>query len=294
MRSKAALGLSIVLGVLAVAVMTVYMSQERSSLLQEAAMKDVLVATTDILQNTVLDERLVQQIQVPAKYLQPKALTDPAAARGRVVTVPIARGSQVLGTYLADVGETSLSYEVPRGRRAITIAVSDVTGVGGLIRPGNFVDIVGTFEYGKPVGYQAGRVQYAEERTETLTMMQNVQVVAVEREHARERPVARVQTEALTMGQQEADIEAQQQAREQARTRDIRNVTVLVAPQQVQELILAQQIGTLTLALRSNLDAGQVVDLGRLDPFALLKVQVPVKPKATPTWREIRGTGSIF
>jgi pilus assembly protein CpaB len=292
MRSKAALGLSIVLGILAVAVMWVYVKSQETTLLEQSAMKDVLVATTDILQNTVLDEALVQQIQVPTKYLQPKALTDPAAARGRVVTVPIAKGSQILGTYLADVGETSLSYEVPRGRRAITVAVSDITGVGGLVRPGNFVDILGTFEYGKPVGYQNGRVQYAEERTETLTMMQNVQVVAVEREHARERPAPRRQTEALTMGQQEAAAEAQTQARDQARTRDTRNVTVIVAPQQVQELVLAQQIGTLTLALRSNLDAGQVVDLGRLDPFGLLKVQIPVKPRSAPSWREIRGTGS--
>jgi pilus assembly protein CpaB len=242
----------------------------------------------------VLDERLMQRIQVPAKYLQPKALSDVAAARGRVLSVPVPSGAQILGTYLTDLGETALSYEVPRGRRAITIAVSDVTGVGGLVRPGNFVDVLGTFEYGRPTGYQNGRVTYADERTETMTMMQNVQVVAVEREHARERPTARTQAEALTLGQQEAAIEEEAAAREAERTRSISNVTVIVAPQQVQELVLAQQVGTLTLSLRSNLDAGQVVDLGRLDPLGLLKVQVPVKPRPTPSWREIRGTGSVF
>ena len=136
MRSKAALGLSIVLGVLAVAVMSVYVSRQETTLLEQAEMKDVLVATTDILQNTVLDERLMQRIQVPAKYLQPKALSDVAAARGRVLSVPVPQGAQILGTYLTDLGETALSYEVPRGRRAVTIAVSDVTGVGGLVRPG--------------------------------------------------------------------------------------------------------------------------------------------------------------
>jgi pilus assembly protein CpaB len=295
MRSKAALGLSIVLGVLAVAVMSVYVSRQETALLEQSEMKDVLVATTDILQNTVLDERLVQRIQVPAKYLQPKALSDVAAARGRVLSVPVPQGAQILGTYLTDLGETALSYEVPRGRRAITIAVSDVTGVGGLVRPGNFVDILGTFEYGRPLSTaQNGRVTYADEKTETMTMMQNVQVVAVERQHTRERPPVRTQTEALTMGQQEAAVEEETAARETERTRSISNVTVIVAPQQVQELVLAQQIGTLTLALRSNLDAGQVVDLGRLDPLGLLKVQVPVKPRPTPSWREIRGANSVF
>jgi hypothetical protein len=96
------------------------------------------------------------------------------------------------------------------------------------------------------------------------------------------------------MGQQESALEEEAAAREAERTRSITNVTVIVAPQQVQELVLAQQIGTLTLALRSNLDAGQVVDLGRLDPLGLLKVQIPVKPRPTPTWREIRGAGSVF
>jgi len=289
MRSKAALGLSIVLGVLAVAVMAVYVGRREASLLQESAMKDVLVATTDILQNTVIDERVVQPIQVPTKYLQPKAVSDMLAARGRVATVPIPRGSQVVGTVLADVGETALSFEVPRGRRALTIAVSDVTGVAGLITPGNFVDILGTFEYGKPGAAQNGRTTYTEEKTETLTMMQNVQVVAVERDHARERVAPRLAGEALTMNQQEAQRMAQ--TREQNQRRETRNVTVIVAPQQVQELVLAQHVGTLTLALRSNLDAGNVVDLGRLDPYGLLKVQIPVKPRPTPTWREIRGTG---
>jgi pilus assembly protein CpaB len=292
MRSKAALGLSIVLGVLAVAVMSVYVSRQETTLLQQSSMKDVLVATTDILQNTVLDERLVQQIQVPSKYLQPKALSDVAAARGRVVTVPIPKGSQIVGTELADVGESALAYEVPRGRRAITVAVSDVTGVGGLISPGNFIDILGTFEYGKPVGYQNGRVQYAEERTETLTMMQNVQVVAVEKDHARERTTTISATEAASMSPADQARVVANQQREAQQRHDVRNITVLVAPAQVQELVLAQHVGTLTMALRSNLDAGQVVDLGRLDPLGLLKVQIPVKPRSAPSWREIRGTGA--
>lgn len=292
MRSKAALGLSIVLGILAVAVMSVYVSRQETTLLQQSAMKDVLVATNDILQNTVLDERLVQQIQVPTKYLQPKALSDVAAARGRVATVAIPKGSQIVGTELADVGESALAYEVPRGRRAITIAVSDVTGVGGLISPGNFIDILGTFEYGKPVGYQNGRVQYAEERTETLTMMQNVQVVAVEKDHARERTATISANEAASMSAADQARVVANQQREAQQRHEVRNITVLVAPAQVQELVLAQHVGTLTMALRSNLDAGQVVDLGRLDPLGLLKVQIPVKPRATPSWREIRGTGA--
>ena len=68
------------------------------------------------------------------------------------------------------------------------------------------------------------------------------------------------------------------------------NVTLLVSPEQVQQVVLAQELGRLTLALRSNLDAGQVIDLGSMDQLKLLGVQTPVKPKAArPAWREMRG-----
>jgi pilus assembly protein CpaB len=277
--------LSVVLGVLAVIMMLVYQNRQESSLLQLAEMKDVLVATQDILQNTVIDERLVQQIQVPAKFLQPRAIADTREVVGRIVTVPVPRGAQLLGTFLEDVGSEALAYEVPRSQRAVTIAVDDVTGVAGLLRPGNFVDIIGTFDYGKPAGYQQGRLVYTEEKTETLTLMQNVQVVAVERQHQREQPPPQQATPGLTVGQQAANQQAQ------ARTQAIRNITVLVSPQQVQELVLAQNLGNLTLALRSNLDAGEVTNLGRLDALGLLKVPVPPKPRAQPVWREFRGTG---
>jgi len=285
MRSRAAVVLSVVLGVLAVVMMLFHQNRERSGLLRLAEMKDVLVATQDILQNTVIDERLVQQVQVPALYLQPRAIADTREVVGRIVTVPVPRGAQLLGTFLEDVGSEALAYEVPRSQRAVTIAVDDITGVAGLLRPGNFVDIIGTFDYGKPAGYQQGRLVYSEEKTETLTLMQNVQVVAVERQHQREQPAPQQATPGLTVAPQAANQAAQ------ARTQAIRNITVLVSPAQVQELVLAQNLGSLTLALRSNLDAGEVTNLGRLDALGLLKVPVPPKPRAQPVWREFRGTG---
>lgn len=284
MRGRAALILSVLMGGLAVVMMLVYVNSRESSLLQLSAMKDVLVATQDILANTVVDERMIQRIQVPAKYVQPQALVDPRDLVGRVVAVPVARGGQILGTYLQNAGETALAYEVPRGRRAVTIAVSDVTGVGGLIRPGNFVDIMGTFDYGRPVGVSNGRMQYADERTETRVLMQNTQVVAVGKDHRNDRAA---QTRQATSLAQQAQLDAEAS---RLRQQETRHITVLVGPEQAQQLVLAQEIGTLTLTLRSNLDAGQVVDLGSLDPFGLLKVQVPVKSRPAPVWREIRGT----
>ena len=57
-------------------------------------------------------------------------MTDFNQVRGRVAAAPIPAGAQILGTYLEEDGRMALAYEVPRGRRAVTIGVDQVTGVG--------------------------------------------------------------------------------------------------------------------------------------------------------------------
>jgi pilus assembly protein CpaB len=287
MRSKAALLLSLVLGVVAVVLLFSWASGLRRQLLEESNMVGVLVATVDIPPNTIIDERLVQRIEVPNKYQQPKAMADFNLVRGRVAASPIPAGAQILDTYLEEEGRMALAYDVPRGRRAITIGVDPVTGVGGNVRPGNFVDMFGTFEFGRPTGYQGGQLMYADEKTEVRLMLQNIQVVAIERDIRRGGAPARRYTTEEEMA--EAQTAAADEARA-ARERPVTNVTLLVSPEQVQQVVLAQELGRLTLALRSNLDAGQVIDLGSMDQLKLLGVQTPVKPKAArPAWREMRG-----
>ncbi len=285
MRGKHSVVISIGLGLVALLLMSFYISGEERRLLELSELKDVVVTTRDVLPNTLLDEQLLTIVQLPAKYVQPQAVSDPREIVGRVTVVPIPRDAQVLSTSLEDLARSALAYEVPRGQRAVTVAVSDVTGVGGLIRPGNYIDVMGTFEFGRPVARQGAQIVYEDEKTETRLLLQNVQVVATERQHRRARPVPKTSAEESAESAVESLVEQQQP--------DVRNVTLIVSPRQAQEVILAQEIGTLTMALRSNLDAGQVVDLGTLDPFGLLKVNMPLKPRPRPVWREFRG-GNLF
>jgi pilus assembly protein CpaB len=263
MSGRAKLLLSLMLGLLAVFLVFVYVRGLERQLYEEVDMQNVIVTREDVAAGTAIEERVIQRIAVPRKYRQPQTFPAIEEVAGRVAVVPIPAGSQISGGMLADAGAEALSFEVPRGRRAVAITVTDETGVGGLVRPGNFVDIIGTFEFGRPVGYEQGRIRYADEKTEIRTMMQNVFVVAVNRELRRER----IQAETGA-----APPQSQSQ-------RTLRTVTVLVEPQRVQELILAQEIGDLTLSLRSGLDDTQV-DLPFLDPLGLLKVDIPVKPRA--------------
>jgi pilus assembly protein CpaB len=274
MSGRAKLLLSLVLGLLAVFLVYVYVRGLERQLYEEVDMQYVIVTRAAVAAGTAIDQGVIERVAVPRKYRQPQTFPTIEEVAGRVAVVPIAAGTQVSGSMLADAGAEALSFEVPRGRRAVAITVTDDTGVGGLIRPGNFVDIIGTFEFGRPVGFQNGRMTYADEKTEVRTMLQNVFVVAVNKELRRER----VQSETAASGGT-APL---------SRERTLRTVTLLVEPKVVQELILAQNVGDLTLALRSSLD-DTAVQLPFLDPMGLLNVPIPVKPKprAIQSFRDV-------
>ncbi|MEO7157138.1 MAG: Flp pilus assembly protein CpaB [Vicinamibacterales bacterium] len=283
MRNKGRLIAAVAAGFAAMVLAWLYLSTREASLLSQSEPQGVIVARADIPGNSVIEAGMFELKSVPSAFAQPRAMSKPEDVQGRVATIPIAAGSQILATMLGDESEGALAYEVPSGQRALAIGAADVMGVGGLVRPGNRVDILGTFEFGRPTGIgQNGVITYADERTETRLMMQDLRVIAVDKNHRRRGAPARPVPVTTDADAADAPVPVEQ---------DIRNVTVLVSLRQAQELILAQEIGTLTLALRSNLDAGRVENLTNMDPITLLGIQTPLKRRAQPVWRELRGGG---
>ncbi len=91
--------------------------------------------------------------QVPSKYLQPKSISsikelfDKNSKPKFVTLVPIMENEAILSTKLTIPGkETGLAVVIAQGKRAISIPVADDTSVSGLIKPGNRVDLIATFE----------------------------------------------------------------------------------------------------------------------------------------------------
>ena len=278
MKGRMGLLVSVAAGMFAVIAIWLYVDARESELLQMSALQDVVVTTKDVLANTALDERMIQIVQVPRKFLQPGAIAKAAEVVGRVAAVPMPKGAQVTGMNLLEGGRESLAFNVPRGMRALAIAVSDVTGVGGQLKPGNFVDVVGTFEYGIPSGTAGGQITYSQERTEAITIAQNVQIVSI----GGDAP-AGAQATATGGAAESANAPAE------VGPTAVTSVTLLLTPAQVQELVLAQQIGSLTFSLRSSLDSTPV-ELNRLDENTFLRVPMPLKPRQQPAWREMRGS----
>ena len=133
----------------------------------------VFVASGDILEGTRLDESHVAVQKVPRRFMQPGAIQEPQSLMGMISRVPILKGEQFLGTKLMGLGKKSgLAHQIPEGFRALSVEVDEASGVGVLIRPGNRVDLVGTFEM----------EMLGETQAVTLTLSQNVLVLAVNQE----------------------------------------------------------------------------------------------------------------
>ncbi|HLB58914.1 MAG TPA: Flp pilus assembly protein CpaB, partial [Bdellovibrionota bacterium] len=161
--------ISAILAGVAVLLASLYLRDKEQLLVDQSTAIDVLVAAKDINEMDVIDSEMIRTDKVPKKYLQPGAQTDVKAIEGLITAAPIKQGEQILDTKLLYPGaETGLSRRISNGRRAVTIPVTDVHGVGKLIRPGDRVDILASIDYG---------AQDREER-EVKTIMQDILVLA--------------------------------------------------------------------------------------------------------------------
>ena len=226
MKQRKPLYISIGLGLMALLLAVSYLRKREQELLDLSHPVPVLVATRDILKNSPIEEDMLEMVEVPKQFLQPDALRQPADAVGRLTQSPIRKGEQLVGTKLITYGsDTGLAVKIPAGMRAISISVDEISGVSGLIKPDNYVDLLSTFNFG----------DQDKNNHETFTLFQDVRVLAVSHD--------------LGVGLARSD--KGKKTDEVAPRGSTSTVTLALDPQQVQDLILAEQAGELHLSLRS-------------------------------------------
>lgn len=232
MRGKFLLLIAISLGLTSAFLVHQYLSSLAPMNHQEMA--DVVVASRTIRPNATIARDMLQMRQVPAETVHPDALRTFQEAQGRIVSQEIIGGETVLERRLLPPGRVpSMSFVIPSDQRAVTIAVNEVKGVAGFVKPGDKVDILATFDTERPT---------------TITVLENVMVLAISQNmEADTNPQGRLST----------------------------SVTLALNPQQVERLTLAEEQGSLRLALRppeaSNLASRQGTDVDSLHPLAFAR-----------------------
>ena len=215
------------------------------------ATTEVVVASQTILPNTKLTADMLELQSVPADQVLSGAYTeDVELAVGLPARFPLQKGEQISTTKVgldAIRDEKDLALVLAPGMRGFSVQASEVTAVGGLLLPGNFVDVIGVRsatieEEGQPVAPPVA-----------VTVLQNIQVLSVAQE-AQEPIPSLTTTVPAEDGVVLEEAEVGQGVRAQ-RPEDVerqpgaRSVTLAVTPQQAQLLALLQGSGDVEIWL---------------------------------------------
>ena len=208
----------------------------------------IAVAAVDINLGQRLMPEMVKLAEWPANSVPKGAFADPAKLTGRVLKTSMLAGEPVSESKLAPVGTLGgLSALITEGKRAITVRVNDVIGVAGFALPGNYVDII--VSTAKDPGPEAN----AREQSISKIVLERILVLAV----------------------------AQEVNRDETKPRVVNAVTLEVTPEQAETLDLARSVGTLSLALRNQVDPQSAQTEGATK-LTLLPVAAPVVKPAAP------------
>lgn len=188
-KTLAPLGIAAVLGLAAAFVARNMLAQRPAqSASAETSLRTVVVANTNILPGSEIDpSAMLITAKVSAEMAPEGTFSEAGELQGRVTQAPIYKGQPVMATLLAPKGSAGgLQALVPKGMRAITLAIDEYSGVGGFLTPGCRVDVLSTVQ-GEKGGEMVAR-----------TVVENVLVTAVGQrmtltaEKGQERPSASV------------------------------------------------------------------------------------------------------
>jgi pilus assembly protein CpaB len=210
----------------------------------------IVVAATDINLGQRLAPEMFKLADWPADSVPKNAFTDPQKLGGRVLKTNLLMGEPVSEAKLAPAGTLGgLSALITEGKRAITVRVNDVIGVAGFALPGNYVDIIVSTQKDAPAGTDAHQQNISK------IVLERILVLAV----------------------------AQEVNRDETRPKVVNAVTLEVTPEQAEKLDLARSVGTLSLALRNQVDPQSASTDGATKLTLLPEAPpVPRKPAAKP------------
>jgi pilus assembly protein CpaB len=235
----------------------------------------VIVAVHTLYQGQTIAPEDVKEIPVPPAFVPETVFHNIDDVQGRVPRERIIAGEYVRKERLAATENgLGLNAIIPRGKRAISINITDGSAVSGFLNPGNYVDVLVTLQ---------DTTQKSNAIRKTITLLQAVPLLAVN----------------SRLGSAEDEHEEGQDG-----IRHQPSVTLALTPEEVTRLAHANAEGAITLTLRNDIDVTQQKQnpvhadtlIGRVEkpavPVAPIKKAAP-KPVAKPgegTIEIIKGT----
>jgi pilus assembly protein CpaB len=238
----------IIVGVLAVVIAAVaayslynYLKLQEKKMSEAVATQKIVVATENITIGDTIKDRQLKLADWPKANVPQGAFLSIDQVAGRIVLNSLQAGDPVTESRLVpkEGPANVLTYKIPEGHRAMTVAVDQVAGVAGFINPGNLVDVVLTTT---PPGAKL---------TLSKIVFQNVPILAIGQiiEQKEGKPVM------------------------------VPTVTMDVMPEQAEKLAIATSQGRLQLVLRRFGDKEEIRTVGATITKVLSGVSVAERPR---------------
>lgn len=214
-RTLMLIALSVVLGLGAAWMANNWLSA-RLNTTADSNMENVVVAAVEIPFGQMVEPQHIRVVAMPKGTAPSDAFDTVEKATGRIATFTLLQGDILRGARLAEhLGGSTLASLIEPNKRAISVRVDDVVGVGGFLLPGNRVDVlVAKKESG------SGNVAKAE------TILYDLRVLAVDQIASTDKTQPVV----------------------------VRAVTLEMTSEETEKLVKGQTEGKLQLALRNPLD----------------------------------------
>lgn len=286
--NKGVLVVALLLGLLSAVLVFVYLGRSGGG---ESApsgdTKAVVVASQDIAAGTRITEDMVRVKNVSSDAVVPNALTSTDIVVGSVARFPITTDEQVQENRVAAGGITvpkgekvPLAYVVPEGKRAVAIKVEQVINAGGLVVPGDFVDVIMVADIKSDLPPPLDKSHLS------MTILQNVEVLAVDQQVEEIVPETSGGDGADGTTSADGDVAVSQRVPidRPDPNPEATTVTVSVTPTEAQIVAMADQDATLRLSLRPFGEEGQT-SVSAMSDFEL--VSLPVFESLIRTWQQL-------
>jgi len=160
------MGLATMIGLLTGGSAFFILHHKASELEAKTTPVEIWVASRYIPSGSRLIPGMAQKRAIPKAFVAPSAINRIEEVEGFRALVPFSAGEQLLSNKFG-AGSPTLSGSLAPGQRAFTVGVDEISGVGGLLQPGDRVDLM-------------TRISVSG-REATSTVLQNIEVLATGR-----------------------------------------------------------------------------------------------------------------
>jgi len=274
--------ISIVLALVSVFLIKSFLDSQRNMILQDAKKRlsrmqeevrsnqsPVLVAKKDIAPREIIQPEYIEIGIISNQSLHPQAVTSLDRAVGMMAVVPIARGEQIISsklTYSREEGR-GLAESTPIGKRAITISVSNLAALVGLLKAGDYVDVIAL---GVPLAAKS-REEKKKNEDIIIPLFQNVLVLSVGQDTGAGRKLASAA------------------GRKEEEKKDQSSITLALAPHEANLLSFVQEHARINLILRSPSDS----QIQETTPITWDSFFKEVIPQEEPQEQQLKSKGTV-